>query len=845
MSEAATPIVERPWWRPARPRLTPTAIVTIAVALIAGVYVLLQLQPGLIAANTTAAGGDMGAHVWGPAYLRDHLLPHGRITGWTPDWYAGFPALHFYFPLPSLLIVALDVVLPYGVAFKVVTVLGLLTLPAAAAALGHQLRLPFPTPAVMAAAMVPFIFDRYHTIWGGNAAATLAGEFAFSISLTLALLFLAALSRALETGRGRSLAAVLFAATAVCHLLPAAFAVLGAVVLLLVRRPDRARWGIVVTVGIVGALLASFWFVPFLGRLAYSNDMGWERTFSYLDNLFPWLRHDDNATAAMTRHLKVVFPLAGLGALVGILRRRRGVVAITGIALACAAAFRFVPEGAIWNARFLPFWYLTVYLLAAVGVAELSLALRDLFARLEPAPIFDADDRAEAGAAAADGTRLAPNPDRVGPGPAPYVAAVGSLVCAIVLTGLPLGVFKSGRIDLPGSASIPFVKRTTTDESFVPAWARWNYSGYERKDAYPEYRDIVSTMAELGRTEGCGRAMWEYEPELNRFGTPMALMLLPYFTDGCIGSMEGLFFESSATVPYHFLNQSELSKTSSRAMRDLPYRDLDLNAGVAHLQLLGVRYYLAISPEAQAQAAVHPDLELLATTNPVSVSYTTGAATRSWQVYRVEDSALVAPLAFEPAVVKGITSKHSWLDASVAWYQDPSRWDIPLADDGPAEWRRLASPKDAPTPVSVRRAEVSNITSGDDHIAFEVARPGTPVVVRASYFPNWKVSGADGPYRITPNLMVVIPTSTHVRLHYGWTTLDLAAWALTALGLAAAIVLARRRPVRLPVPPPPPPVEHVDPFFVEQPPGRVNGDRDRREHDDGAALDVPAGTGHP
>src|SRR5919112_1042165 len=129
------------------------------------VYISLKFHPGLIAPNTPAAGGDMGAHVWGPAYLRDHLLPHGRITGWTPDWYAGFPALHFYFPLPSLLIVALDVLLPYGVAFKVVTVLGLVTLPAAAAALGHQLRLPFPTPPLLAVATIPFVFDRFHTIW--------------------------------------------------------------------------------------------------------------------------------------------------------------------------------------------------------------------------------------------------------------------------------------------------------------------------------------------------------------------------------------------------------------------------------------------------------------------------------------------------------------------------------------------------------------------------------------------------------------------------------------------------------------------------------------------------------
>ena len=780
------------------------AVVTTIVVLGAGLFVLLQLQPGLLAAKTTPAGGDMGAHVWGPAYLRDHLLPHGRITGWTPDWYAGFPALHFYFPLPSLLIVALDLVLPYGVAFKIVTVLGLVTLPAAAATLGHQLRLPFPTPAVLAAATVPFVFDRFHTIWGGNAAATLAGEFAFSISLSLALFFLAALSRALETGRGRALAGVLFAATAVCHLLPAAFAVFAALVLLLLRRPDRARWGIVITAGLIGAALASFWFVPFMGRLPYSNDMGWERTYAYVDNLLPWLRTDDGATEPMTRHLKWIFPLAAGGVIVGLVRRRRGVAALTAIAAAAALAFRFVPEGAIWNARFLPFWYLAVYLLAAVGIAELSLLLRDAFARLDPVPIFDPDDPAP--------IRV---PDRVGPGPAPVVAAIGSLVCAVVLTGIPLGLFDTGRIELPGDPSIPFLQRTATDDSFIPSWARWNYSGYERKPAYPEFREVITTMEEIGETEGCGRAMWEYEPELNRFGTPMALMLLPYYTNGCIGSMEGLFFESSATVPYHFLNQSELSRTPSRAMRDLPYRDLDVNAGVEHLQLLGVRYYLATTPEAQAQARQHPDLDLLATTSPVTVTYPSGDATRTWEIYRVQDAELVAPLSFEPVVAGGVDSKDGWLEAAVAWYQDPLRWDIPLAADGPSSWARIADADAVATPTAVRPARVSRIESDDDSIAFDVDRPGVPVVVRASYFPNWKADGADGPYRITPNLMVVVPTDTHVELRYGWTPIDLAGWALTLLGLVGAVFLARRRPVTLPAPPPPPPAEHVDPFAVD------------------------------
>src|SRR5690606_23777962 len=50
---------------------------------------------------------------------------------------------------------------------------------------------------------------------------------------------------------------------------------------------------------------------------------------------------------------------------------------------------------------------------------------------------------------------------------------------------------------------------------FVTDWSRWNYSGYERKDAYPEYRGIVAAMAEVGETRGCGRSLWEYSEDLN------------------------------------------------------------------------------------------------------------------------------------------------------------------------------------------------------------------------------------------------------------------------------------------------------------------------------------------
>ena len=58
-----------------------TIVDVVVVAACVG-FVLWHLQPDLLLRNTTPAGGDMGAHVWGPAYLRDHLLPHGQVAGW-------------------------------------------------------------------------------------------------------------------------------------------------------------------------------------------------------------------------------------------------------------------------------------------------------------------------------------------------------------------------------------------------------------------------------------------------------------------------------------------------------------------------------------------------------------------------------------------------------------------------------------------------------------------------------------------------------------------------------------------------------------------------------------------
>ena len=72
------------------------------------------------------------------------------------------------------------------------------------------------------------------------------------------------------------------------------------------------------------------------------------------------------------------------------------------------------------------------------------------------------------------------------------------------------------------------------------------------------------------------------------------------------------------------------------------------------------------------------------------------------------------------------------------------------------------------------------MTQTDSSISFHVSRVGTPVLVKVSYFPNWHANGADGPWRVTPNLMVVVPTSHDVTLTYGSVRAQDDAWGLLA-----------------------------------------------------------------
>jgi hypothetical protein len=981
------------------PHQTYMMFLVITLALAVGLVMWAVAIREVLFNSNTATGGDMGAHVWTADFVARKLVGQGRITGWSDDWFAGFPVLGFYFPFPFWLMTILGTFLPYNVAFKLVTVSGLIAMPLTGFGLGHFAGLRKPLPAFCSLAALAFLMDQQYAIYGGNIKSTMAGEFSFALSMALALLFLGLISHVMKTGDKRASAGAVLAMTGLSHLLPTLWVGLAGTFIILThldgkRTNIRNAYGVLalcgavagamaaigqVTIGAVaaaaialaavaydkktkvlslgqfgdallavtaGAALAGFWIWPFYKHLPYTNDMGYEKEQRYLWGLFPWTSNKPEASSAVFFFafcLGVIGAIYCMGTFAAAVRRsvngsaangtvattsadgtttprtlltwhgwgsafcfaggllstaffwnevivRRTVaaavagakkpsgvgqlwnrittelvsytslcrllvfvftvlilhvlvfawavdddwqrlgVALTIVTAICGLLFRFSPYGArLWNNRVLPFWLMGTYLLAGFGVY----AIGKLISRA---------------------THL--NTERTFLGRHRFSAAVvAGLIVTHAAIALPLGLVPRFFPALQLSKAKTTVTKAdgTTEEkktggwlvgirsagasgdfdnSQAKGWPPYNYRGYEDRGAsWVDYNRIIKKMGAIGKQYGCGRTHWEYEGKQDRWGTPMALMLLPYWTDSCIQSMEGLYFESSSTAPYHWMDAGLVSKAPSNPQRDLPYKGLDLTKGISSLADFGVKYYMAFSPAALEQADKNPNLTLLGTEKyerPCDDSETkAGTCPKEWKIYQVKGSELVQELPFQPVVAKGIgqSQQSGWLDLGVAAFSDPARFkNIPFIAGEPiappSSWQRVKvtesrsrtnqqfgativfdDPKVVPLPkVNVTNIKAASLGNSKDEkpgtLSFTVDKVGVPVLVKMSYFPNFVASGAKGPYRLSDNMMVVIPTQKNVTIQYKWNKHDYLGFLAGFLGIALCLsmfIADRRR----------------------------------------------------
>ena len=337
-----------------------------AVMFIIFLFLLSHFPASLMLLKTTTTGGDTGSDNYLAKYLKEYLIPHGKLIGWSPGRWCGYPMFQFQFILPYLLMVLLSYVIPLEIAFKIISVSGVFTLPLFTYIALRYMGFKFPTPIVAAIFSLSFLFQEKNTVFGGNIPSMLAGEFSYSISFSIMILFLGALYKSVEQGRFSAYPAVLFVLVGLSHACTTITAALVSIFFIFDTSKDKIVRNITTMAKIYGLsfLLLAFFLLPLVAKLYYTTDYGgdWD-----VRNLFSWYQVPD----AYVFHV-----FAALGILVGLIRRdRRSLFLIFAFIMSIIAFFNGEALKTA-NVRFFPLMYFFVLLLAAYAVGELAAKLK-------------------------------------------------------------------------------------------------------------------------------------------------------------------------------------------------------------------------------------------------------------------------------------------------------------------------------------------------------------------------------------------------------------------------------------------------------------------------------------
>jgi hypothetical protein len=690
--------------------------ILLATLCVIEVFILTNLQPKYLFMNTTTVGGDTPAHNYIASHLRDSLLGEGKIVSWAGGWWCGFPMLQFYFSLPYLCIVLLSLLLPFNIAFKLISVAGILALPIAAWGAGQTMRLPRPIPLLAALFTVPILFDNSHTMWGVNIYSTLAGMISNSMSFPLMLLFLASAWRDVEDQRFRARTVLLLVSVLASHFFTSIVGLLTVSIIPFLRpRRDMPKAMMILGSEIaLGLLLMSWWLVPLIMKIEYTADFG----ANWNDIVF--FKQLPGCAKALSPFL---IPAAALL----LLKRTRVVIIFSWMLLIAVVLFffGFTISNVFVNVRLWPFIVYSVIMLEAIGLGYMLSLL-----------------------------------------PCSRIAAIP--VTALIL------LFA---IDAP---------------NHVPEWTKWNFEGLESKDNYAVFEKLVLPL------EGTpGRLANDLCDENNMLGSSRIFELAPHLTGKPI--LEGGIVSSAAGAMFSYYIQGETSQTSAGFPTNVMPTSFNITNATKHLELFNVKHFIARWETTRKAMHEHKDWRFV-------------GREQEWELFELmsHDGTPVFVPPYMPIALHTRAGVMDWKTAGLEWIYNIASFSnhfviVPELDSLPKGMQSISAkdylammkakdpgliselqPKKLPT------ADISIVEHSDSAIEFSTSQPGIPHIIKSTWYPNWKSTGGERIYMVTPCFMMITPSSSKVRIVYGRTGSDIAGIILTLAGLTFLLALSAR-----------------------------------------------------
>ena len=712
--------------------------------------VIFLLRIDLVFTDNMPTGGDMGAHVAAVDYFAKNFFPNLKLMGWSNMWFAGIPLYYFYFPFPPLVVSALSTILPFGISFKLMVIGSVLGVVYAFDKLFRDDNEMFSLPGFVCGVL--FVLTESFTIYGGNLASTLAGQYSFTYSVAFGMLAYNSLVKEV-TRRKFISSAILFALCILSHLIPFIFFSIITFYKLIYIKTELINKIKFINV-FLG--LSVLWLIPMLTKLGYTTDMAYT----------PFTRTSDLIKDDM-------MPLIVLSSIFFIIFFREmfneKVILHIGFYMVAANAFLFfvIPPGALWNGRLVPLFNLGTVVL-------FGLAFKIILRKIASSGLY-----------------------------------INRILTLLSFSFFPLGYsffnswgkkYEFTTYVLLGILFLLFIFLFLTKDtqsliglvlftgvfaslSFLPNWINWNFTGYEGKQ---NWSDISSLYAELNNLPP-GRITWEANPDLNEYGTPMVLMTLPMYTDH--SSMEGLYFDSSITTPFHFISVSSLSEKPSNPVGGLRYFNGDFERGIHYLKELGVDYYITNSEKLFEEAIKSKDLIYINKVN-------------RFGIFGVKESYKIVPLQREIEVIflentsrRVLSSLFRERESRFYEYSINNFYNLQSSKhfvEIPPSEKDIFSNLNTTITKTIDQEGISNVVISDNKISFETEFVGRPHIVKISYFPNWELNSGYGPYRIDPSFMLIVPSTNYVELEFKRDTIELVSLILSILLISISIFLNKK-----------------------------------------------------
>ncbi len=713
----------------------------IKVAL--GSLLLIFLRIELVFSDLLPTGGDMGAHIVPTKFFVTELFNNFKLSGWSQDWFAGYPVYYFYFPLPPIITSLLNFLFPFSISFKTMVLISQVLLVVSIEMLMRKKSKVFSFYGFGVGLL--YLLTESFTIFGGNLASSLAGQYSFTYSIAFGNLSIFYLVKS-KYKFSMEIAALLIGLSALSHLIP-----------FMIYLPIFAFYFLKSDAKIYKKISAFLFFLFIAIRFSISLFLNLEFTTNM--TYTPYTQLSDLIKSD-------VLPFV-LGVVIYIFTNmsKTSLKAISGFEIYLLSIsiylFFYGPESALWNGRIVPFFNLGIIILffnlLHVDIKNLTKKIQGKY----PLLLFI----------------LLTNSYFM----YLYYSKWGNTYSTTTISVILIVLF----VFLISTNSENFLIYTTLVSltfgtlSYLPHWLNWNFSGYESKNNWAD----ITTLYEGLDTLEPGRIMWEPNSDLNKYGTPMVLMTIPMFTDH--QSVEGLYFDSSITTPFHFLTVSGVAERPSNPVGGLNYINGEFDKGFRLMEELGVDYFIAYTSSIKDKANTNENFNFLFSNEVFNVY-----SINTEKVELVEDNLYIfeSPNFYgrlRNAVLRE-DSEQSFFEAAFKSFKDELNYKIIENYD-----ESFAEPSDKNTALLISDLNIQN-----ELITFKTNKPNQLHLIKVSYFPNWKIKNGLGPFRISPSFMAVIPKDEFVEINFETSNVEKALNLLSILTLFGALLITYRHKKR-------------------------------------------------